>query len=257
MLFGCSLNEAFNELSKEIDKKKVERVIPKILSKIAEVKKQNQINPTGDGIERTSQSEMPPIPDVSQFYNVVLEDGSRNIYNISRIVEKYEGIKYSEACALVKRGNHVVAEHVSFDEASSLCVKLQNFGGVAMMQKYEDQTAESEKARMRTENEVVLYSIDVQELSTVSHIPIPKGITRIEAFCFSEFKYLESVDIPDTVTEIGSRAFEKCILLKKITIPDSVTEIGSGAFEGCANLEEIILSNSLTEIGHDAFIKCI
>lgn len=233
MLFGSSLKDALNELSKEKNKETVERVTPKILLKIAEVKKQNQINSTEEGIERTSQNEMPPIPDVSQFYNVVLEDGSRNIYNISRIVEKYEGIKYSEACALVKRGKHVVAEHVSFEEASSLCMKLQKVGGVAMMQRYGEQTAESERARKKTGVKVELRYNDVRDLSTVSHIPIPNGITKIGWQCFSEFKYLESVDIPDTVTEIGSDAFEKCTNLKKITIPDSVTEIGSNAFSNC------------------------
>lgn len=60
-------------------------------------------------------------PDTSLLYDVVLIDGLQRIYKASRIIEKYKGIRYTEASAMVKKAPCIVAERVTYDEAASLC----------------------------------------------------------------------------------------------------------------------------------------
>lgn len=60
-------------------------------------------------------------PDTSLLYDVVLIDGRQRSYKASRIIEKYKGIRYTEASAMVDKAPCVVAERVTYDEAASLC----------------------------------------------------------------------------------------------------------------------------------------
>lgn len=60
-------------------------------------------------------------PDTSLLYDVVLIDGHQRIYKASRIIEKYKGIRYTEASAMVDKAPCIVAERVAYDEAASLC----------------------------------------------------------------------------------------------------------------------------------------
>lgn len=75
--------------------------------------------------------------------------------------------------------------------------------------------------------------------------------------------YLKNVVIPKKMTVIPDYTFTQCESLKKIVIPDNVetigknvVTIGAGAFNNCRKLKKIIIKSSkLKTIGKDAFKK--
>ena len=79
----------------------------------------------------------------------------------------------------------------------------------------------------------------------VTELVIPKGITSIGDYAFTNCTSLTSVTIPDSVTSIGREAFHCCDSLTSVTIPDSVTSIGNFAFSYCYKLVEVIDLSSL------------
>ena len=87
-------------------------------------------------------------------------------------------------------------------------------------------------------------------------VTIPKTVTRIIDYAFSDCVNLRSITIPKNVTEIGREAFRGCTGLTSITIPNSVTEIGYEAFKDCTNLRSITIPDSVTEIFSNAFFGC-
>ena len=64
----------------------------------------------------------------------------------------------------------------------------------------------------------------------VTKLVIPKGVTRIAAYAFSDNNVLTDVVIPDGVKSIGQDAFASCSGIKNLVIPASVTSIEKGAF---------------------------
>lgn len=91
------------------------------------------------------------------------------------------------------------------------------------------------------EDEVVTLPTDIlgqpyqMELSGVSHVVIPEGMTEICDYMFGSDS-LRTVTIPEGVTRIGKMAFYGCANLELVTIPASVTEIGEDAFGRCPML---------------------
>ncbi len=84
-------------------------------------------------------------------------------------------------------------------------------------------------------------------------VVIPKGVTSIDEFAFSDCMKLTSITIPEGVTSIGACAFNCCSSLTSITIPESVTSIDDNAFWECSNLKQISILNSTCEIGEGPF----
>lgn len=66
--------------------------------------------------------------------------------------------------------------------------------------------------------------------SGIKSVVIPKGVTEIRGFTFSDCDNLSSVSIPNTVKSIGYNAFYDCKSLKGVTIPYSVKTIEEDAF---------------------------
>ena len=62
---------------------------------------------------------------------------------------------------------------------------------------------------------------------------------------FYNITTLTSVSIPSGVTTIGDNVFNGCTGLTSITIPNSVTTIGIAAFNGCTGLTSIIIPDSV------------
>ena len=87
-------------------------------------------------------------------------------------------------------------------------------------------------------------------------INIPNRIKSIGAFAFGSCQHLEEVFIPSSVVSIGERAFEHCYMLEKVNIPSSVTSIGEGAFSNCWRLKNITLPNTITSIIGWTFSMC-
>lgn len=94
--------------------------------------------------------------------------------------------------------------------------------------------------------------------SSLTHIYIPAGVTRIEKETFSGCSNLFSITIPTNsqLKIIRERAFEGCSNLSSIYIPIGVTRIGKEAFKGCSSLTGITIPNSVKSIGEDAFKGC-
>mgnify|MGYP002523255243 CR=1 FL=1 len=91
---------------------------------------------------------------------------------------------------------------------------------------------------------------------TAERFAIPKTVTTISDWAFSNCTSLTEITIPESVTTIGYGAFSGCSSLTKITIPASVTSIGDGVFSGCSSLTEIIIPEGVTSIGDRAFSGC-
>lgn len=66
--------------------------------------------------------------------------------------------------------------------------------------------------------------------SSIKHIVIHNGVTKISDLAFSRMDNLLDVQIPDTVVSIGNSAFAGNDSLNKLEISDNVTSIGDYAF---------------------------
>ena len=94
-------------------------------------------------------------------------------------------------------------------------------------------------------------------------VTIGKNVTKIPAYLFYTYPYLNSPKITSVVFEkgsicesIGTSAFSSCASLTSVTIPDSVTSIGHSAFHNCDSLTSVTIGNSVTSIGESAFSSC-
>jgi len=87
-------------------------------------------------------------------------------------------------------------------------------------------------------------------------IPTNLRITEIGRNAFQLSK-ITSVVIPAGVTVIGDWAFSGCSSLTGITIPASVTTIGDGAFSWCSSLTGITIPAGVTSIGKGVFFDCV
>ena len=116
-------------------------------------------------------------------------------------------------------------------------------------------------------------------LSALTNVTIPQGITSIGdyAFCacdwlisatieegvqstganmFNDCDRLATVKLPKSLTTIADGSFANCSALNHVTIPDNVTKIGTSAFCVCNGLSDITLGRGLTTIGDFAFKNC-
>ena len=85
---------------------------------------------------------------------------------------------------------------------------------------------------------------------------IPKSVTTIGEYAFSECRSLTSVTIGNSVRTIDKCAFYICSSLTSVTIPNSVTTIWMNAFSACRSLTSVTIGNGVTIIGEHAFSEC-
>lgn len=71
---------------------------------------------------------------------------------------------------------------------------------------------------------------------------------KLQTEAFKNVTSITTIVIPDGVTEIGNAAFQGCTNLTSVTIPDSVTKIGDSAFYGCSNLTTITIGKGVNSI---------
>ena len=86
---------------------------------------------------------------------------------------------------------------------------------------------------------------------TTSEIPADGSVTRIGTKAFYGYGELLSITIPKGITHIDSYAFSNCGLLS-ITIPDGTLQVKDGAFNNCLNLTTIYLPASLKTFDYSA-----
>ncbi len=89
--------------------------------------------------------------------------------------------------------------------------------------------------------------------SKLTEIQLPKNVTQIDEFAFSDCTDLKTVILPEKLQTIGDSAFANCEALKELQLPDGVQSIGDWAFAGCKALKEITIPENVTGIGEGAF----
>jgi len=87
----------------------------------------------------------------------------------------------------------------------------------------------------------------------LTEIQLPKNVTQIDEFAFSDCTDLKTVILPENLQIIKNSAFANCKSLEEIQFPDGVQSIGDWAFAGCKALKEITIPENVTEIGEGAF----
>ena len=116
--------------------------------------------------------------------------------------------------------------------------------------------------------------------NTITHVVIPEGIEKINAYAFANLTALEEVELPSTLTAIEYGAFYGCSNLKKLTFSseNNLQIVNQSAFEGCnlqgtldlsavcvisnyafagnQELKGVVTSDSLLSIGQYAFAGC-
>lgn len=110
----------------------------------------------------------------------------------------------------------------------------------------------------------------------IETLEIPKNITLIDEYAFTESLKLKSVSIPNSCTigdyafidcpalesvniskgTIGSNAFADCTNMTNVTMGDGITKIEWQAFCWCKNITTITIPASVTSIGNNAFLGC-
>ena len=87
----------------------------------------------------------------------------------------------------------------------------------------------------------------------IKSINIPKGITTIGSYAFSDCAELTEIYLPDTVRFIRDSAFQRAANLRKIRFSDQLVYLEIEALFGCENLTEISLPKSLKVLGDNVF----
>ena len=81
----------------------------------------------------------------------------------------------------------------------------------------------------------------------IKKISVPKGVTSIGDYAFSNLVELEEVILPEGINNLGKNAFSNCEKLIKVTLPDSIEKVGFQAFSNCIQLSEINIPLSWKE----------
>jgi len=82
---------------------------------------------------------------------------------------------------------------------------------------------------------------------------IPRSVTSIKDYAFSDCVNLTGITIPADVTSIGMDAFSGCAGLTGITIPTGVRSIGPRMFSDCTSLTVITIPKDVRFVGKMTF----
>lgn len=93
-------------------------------------------------------------------------------------------------------------------------------------------------------------------LGNVKKVTIPRSVTIIGNYAFSECRSLTSVDFCEGLETIGDYSFYNCTSLSKVITPSSLRHINKYAFSGCSGMTTLYFKNGLQDIGARAFSNC-
>ena len=85
---------------------------------------------------------------------------------------------------------------------------------------------------------------------------LPKNLTHLEAYMFSECPNLKSIEIPSGIKTISESVFRNCSSLETVVLPENVSSIGDYSFANCTSLETIVIPASLRDISNGLFLGC-
>lgn len=75
--------------------------------------------------------------------------------------------------------------------------------------------------------------------SSVEHVVLTGGITKVGAKAFYGFDSIETVDFGDALVEIGEQAFYGCEDIDYIHLPATFRTFGAGSFRDCTSLKYV------------------
>ena len=90
----------------------------------------------------------------------------------------------------------------------------------------------------------------------IEEIILPKSLTEIDAFAFSNCIGIEKINIPENVKKIDIMAFAHCTNLKEVVLPNSLVDLGDNVLWECANLKRIEIPKTVEEIGEGILTGC-
>lgn len=81
-----------------------------------------------------------------------------------------------------------------------------------------------------------------------AEVTLEGALYKTREISYGAFQYtdkIESIVIPKTVTTIGQYTFSNCTSLRLVTLPDGLTSMGEYCFNGCDALSRIIFKSDL------------
>ena len=94
------------------------------------------------------------------------------------------------------------------------------------------------------------------EGTNVVSVIIPKGVTNLGGYAFSNCKKLTSISLPDTITDLGWYTFEYCTSLPEIILPKNIEVISYGTFAHCKKLKHLVIPDKVHSILIEALYDC-
>lgn len=129
---------------------------------------------------------------------------------------------------------------------------IGNFFGCKKLKSIAFENAPSDSVDLILQKSGVLNAVITLE----STYKIPKDITEIQKFAFSNCPNLKVIELHALVTEISDDAFCECKTLKRIVLPAGICKIPKAALEK-ANIKEVELSTGeVIEIFDPVMLDC-
>ncbi len=92
--------------------------------------------------------------------------------------------------------------------------------------------------------------------SSVQHVVLSEGITRVGNYAFYGFNKITDVSFPSTLLELGTGAFWNCSKLNNVVLPANLETLGGYAFYNCQGLTALSFNSGLKSIGSSCFQNC-
>ena len=92
--------------------------------------------------------------------------------------------------------------------------------------------------------------------SSVQHVVLSEGITRVGNYAFYGFNKITDVSFPSTLRELGTGAFWNCSKLNNVVLPANLETLGGYAFYNCQALTALSFNSGLKSIGSSCFQNC-
>lgn len=93
-------------------------------------------------------------------------------------------------------------------------------------------------------------------LTTLTSLVIPEGVTYIGNRAFMGCTGLEKIQFPSTLKSVGEYAFSNCVKLESIELPQSLVSISTGMFGSCSGLKNVKIPQTVSSIQLFAFEEC-